>query len=400
MMLSEDRRSRAHFDIPLTLITFALAIFGVLAVSVATYTTSSSSDASLLNHIVESSYSMRQAIFLLIAPLVIGVMASLPYDFLRRRASLFYYISLFILVVVLLTNGAEGVKAWVDIIWGFTVQPTEFAKLAMILILARTLARYDRPMSNMREFWKIMMIVAWPALLTMAQGEMGTLLVMVFIFGIMLYFGNVSLKLLIGMVGVAALAVLAVYGLAVASGSDNYRLQRILSFFNPEMYAQTDAFQQTQSKMAIGSGGLNGIGMFVDGSMSQLNSVPEDWTDFIFSTIGEAFGFVGCAGVLVLYFLLISRMIYLARFTKDKYGQLVIIGVMSMFLFHVFQNIAMTIGLMPITGIPLPFLSYGGSNMVTNMAGIGMVLNVVKNRSLSHSIVTPQVGKRNYRFGR
>ncbi|MBQ8537457.1 MAG: FtsW/RodA/SpoVE family cell cycle protein, partial [Clostridia bacterium] len=253
MMLSEDRRSRAHFDIPLTLITFALAIFGVLAIAVATYTTSSSSEASLLNHIVESTYSLRQAIFLLIAPLVIGVMVSLPYDFLRRRASFFYYVSLFILVVVLVTNQAEGVKAWVDIIWGFTVQPTEFAKLAMILILAKTLARYDRPMSNMRDFWKIMLIVACPSMLNMAQGEMGTLLVMVFIFGIMLYFGNVSLKLLIGMVAFAALAVLAIYGLAVASGSDNYRLQRILSFFNPEMYAQTDAFQQTQSKMAIGS---------------------------------------------------------------------------------------------------------------------------------------------------
>lgn len=400
MMLSEDRRSRAHFDVPLTLITFALATFGVLAISVATYTTSSSSEASLLNHIVESTYSLRQGIFLLIAPLIIGVMVSLPYDFLRRRASFFYYVSLFILVVVLATNQAEGVKAWVDIIWGFTVQPTEFAKLAMILILARTLARYDRPMSNMREFWKIMMIVGWPAILTLAQGEMGTLLVMVFIFGIMLYFGNVSLKLLLGMIAFAVLGVLAIYGLAVASGSDNYRLQRILSFFNPEMYAQTDAFQQTQSKMAIGSGGLDGIGMFVDGSMSQLNSVPEDWTDFIFSTIGEAFGFVGCAGVLLLYFLLIVRMLYLARFTKDKYGQLVIIGVMSMFLFHVFQNIAMAIGLMPITGIPLPFLSYGGSNMVTNMAGIGLVLNVTKNRSLSHSVMTPQVGNRNYRFGR
>jgi len=397
MMLSEDRRSRAHFDIPLTIATFALSIFGVLAVAVATYSTSSTSDASLLNHIVESSYSMRQAIFLLISPVIIGVMVALPYDFLRRNAGLFYYISLFILFVVLLTNGAEGVKAWVDIIWGFTVQPSEFAKLAMILILAKTLARYDRPMSNMKQFWQIMMIAAWPALLIMAQGEMGTLLVIVFVFAVMLYFGNVSLKLLIGMGSFAVLGVLAIYGFAVASGSDSYRLQRILSFINPELYAGDESFQQTQSMMAIGSGGLSGIGAFIDGSMSQLNSVPEDHTDFIFSSIGEAFGFVGCIGVVGIYLFMMLRMIYLARFTKDKYGQLVIIGVMAMFLFHVFENVAMTTGLMPITGIPLPFLSYGGSNMVTNMAGIGLVLNVTKNRSLSHSVVTPQISVKNYK---
>lgn len=399
MMLSEDRRSRAHFDIPLFLITFALAVFGVLAISVATYSTSSTSDTSLLNHIVESTFSLRQSIFLLISPLVIGVMVALPYDFLRRRATLFYYASLLILMVVLVTNEAKGVKQWVDMIWGFTIQPSEFAKLAMVLVLARVLARKDRPMATLGEFWRIMLIPICPALINGATGEMGTVLVMVFIFGMMLYFANVDMKLLIGMLAFGILAILAVYGLAVASGVDDYRLNRILSFFNPELYTQKEAYQQTQSQMAIGSGGLHGIGMYVDGSMSQLNSVPEDWTDFIFSTIGEAFGFVGCVTVLVLYLLLILRMLYLARFTKDKFGQLVIIGVMSMFLFHVFQNVAMTVGLMPITGIPLPFLSYGGSNMITNMAGIGLVLNVTKNRSLSLSVITPQISGRNFRFG-
>ena len=142
--------------------------------------------------------------------------------------------------------------------------------------------------------------------------------------------------------------------------------------------------------MVIGSGGLWGIGMFVDGAMSQLNYVPADWTDFIFSTIGEAWGFVGCSLILLGYLLILLRMLYLARYTRDKFGMLVIIGVMGMLLFHVFENIGMTLGLMPITGIPLPFLSYGGSNMVTNMGGVALVLNVTKNRSLSHSVLTPQ----------
>ena len=139
----------------------------------------------------------------------------------------------------------------------------------------------------------------------------------------------------------------------------------------------------TNSKIAIGSGGLSGRGMFVQGAFSQLDYVPEDWTDFIFSTIGEAFGFVGCALVILVYLLIILRMLYLARYTMDRFGQMVIIGVMAMLLFHVFENVGMTTGLMPVTGIPLPFLSYGGSNLVTNMAGIGLVLNVIKNRSVT-----------------
>ena len=150
--------------------------------------------------------------------------------------------------------------------------------------------------------------------------------------------------------------------------------------------------------MAIGSGGATGIGMFVDGSMSQLNYVPADWTDFIYATIGEAWGFAGCLTVLVMYILILLRMLYLAWFTRDKFGRLVICGVIGMLLFHVFENIAMTLGLMPITGIPLPFLSYGGSNMVTNMGGIGLVLNVTRNRSLSDAISTPQTFYNPYRF--
>jgi rod shape determining protein RodA len=163
------------------------------------------------------------------------------------------------------------------------------------------------------------------------------------------------------------------------------------------MYSANEAYQMTQSKIAIGSGGLSGIGMFVNGSMSQLDYVPADWTDFVFSTIGEAFGFVGCGVILLLYLLIILRMLFLARFTQDKFGQLIIIGVMSMFFFHVFQNIAMTLGLMPIAGIPLPFLSYGGSNMVTSMGGVGLVLNVVRNRSLSAYINAPQLRANRYR---
>jgi rod shape determining protein RodA len=184
----------------------------------------------------------------------------------------------------------------------------------------------------------------------------------------------------------------------VATGSDDYRLARIMAFINPELSPADDAYQQLQSMMAIGSGGVHGIGMFVDGALSQLNYVPADWTDFIYSTIGEAWGFLGCGLVLILYLLIILRMLYLARFTYDKFGMLIIIGVLGMLLFHVFENIGMTLGLMPITGIPLPFLSYGGSNMTTNMGGIALVLNVTKNRSLSAAISAPQTNSTSARY--
>ncbi len=397
-MIIENRRARAHVDIPLLAMVFGLAVFGVLAVCVATYSTDASSDASLLNHIVDSSYALRQTLFLVVGIVVVTVIMSIPFDWIRRFTPLVYYAGSALLVIVLFASQASGVKAWLDILWGYTIQPSELVKLSLILMLARVLSRSERPLSTVREFTQVMMLVGIPSAIILLQGEMGSLLVILFMFAIMLYFSNVNMKLLLGLASVAVLAILAVYGLAVAIGSDNYRLARILAFFNPEMYSSSDAYQQLNSMTAIGSGGVSGIGMFVDGSWSQLNYVPADWTDFIYATIGEAWGFVGCFSILVVYLLIILRLLYLAWYTQDKYGKLIIIGVMGMLLFHVFENIGMTIGLMPITGIPLPFLSYGGSNMVTNMGGIALALNVTKNRSLSHTILTPQTSANVYRY--
>lgn len=390
-MMIENRRTRAHLDVPLILLVTGLSLFGVLAIAVATYSTDSTSSTSLLNHIVESTSAMRQCFFLLLSPVIISVLLSVPYELLRRYAPLLYLIGSLLVLFTFVTNGATGVKQWTDIIWGYTIQPSEFMKLAIILMLARSMARYDRPMSNYQQFVELMITVGIPCFIILLSGEMGTLLVIVFIFGVMLYFAGAPGKVICSLVVAAVLLVLAFYAVSVASGSDSYRLQRILAFINPADYALDDAYQQTHSKICIGSGGLTGKGIFVDGAWSQLNYVPADWTDFIFATIGEAWGFVGCVTVLLVYLTIIFRMLYLAYNTHDKFGMLVIIGVMSMMLFHVFENIGMTLGLLPITGIPLPFLSYGGSNMVTNMGGIALVLNVTKNRSLtSSSISTPQ----------
>lgn len=397
MTITENRHSRAHVDGVLIAMVFAMSLFGIIAVCVATYSPQSTSDTSFLNHIFESSFATRQCLFVLVAPLVIGVIMAFPYDVLRRRAELFYWASFILLTVTTVFNRATGVKAWLDTLWGYTIQPSEFAKLAMILILAKNLSRQDRPMSDLRSFIHVFMLVILPGLVILLQGETGSLLVIIFMFAVMMYFSNVSMKTLIILASIAILGILALYGFMIATGSTDYRLARIAGWLNPELYSSSDAYQQTMSKMTIGSGGLYGNGMFINGAISQLNYVPADWTDFIYATIGETWGFFGCVAVLIAYVLIILRMLYLAWFTRDKFGRLVIIGVMGMLLFHVLENIAMTLGLMPITGIPLPFLSYGGSNMMTNMGGVGLVLNVTRNRSLNVSVNTPQTFYNPYR---
>ena len=383
MMVNESRHSRAHFDLPLVIMVFAMAAFGVLSVSVATFSTSSSAEDTILNYIVSSHYGMRQAIFLMVSPIIIGVLTYFPYEFIRRRSMLFYYLACGLLAVTLITNQAQGVKAWTDIIWGYTIQPSEFVKLACIIVVAKYLETETNPLGTLQSWIRLGILMGIPAMLTLLQGEMGSVLVMIFVFGIMLYFGGVKLKILGSVIAVGVIAIAILYGYMVASGSDNYRLVRILSFVNPALVDESATYQVNNSKIAIGSGGVYGRGTFVQGAFSQLDYVPEDWTDFIFSTIGEAFGFIGCAAVILGYLLILLRMLHLARYTLDRFGQMVIIGVMAMMLFHVFENIGMTTGLMPVTGIPLPFLSYGGSNMVTNMAGVGLVLNATKNRSVT-----------------
>lgn len=391
MMLNESRRSRAHFDLPLALLVFGLAAFGVLCVSVATFSTSSQVEDTLLNYIVASYYGLRQAIFFFIAPIVVGVITYFPYEFIRRRSTLFYYVACGLLAVTLITNQAQGVKAWTDLIWGYTIQPSEFVKLACIIVTAKYLEGEDNPMGSMRSVGRLALLMVIPWALTLAQGEMGSVLVMIFAFGIMMYFGGIRLRILGGIIAAGVIAIALLYAYMMASGSENYRLERILSFVNPALVDESAVYQVNNSKIAIGSGGLHGRGTFVQGAFSQLDYVPEDWTDFIFATIGEAFGFIGCVIVILTYLMIILRMLYLARYTMDRFGQMIIIGVMSMLLFHVFENVGMTTGLMPVTGIPLPFLSYGGSNLVTNMAGIGLVLNVIKNRSVTMMPgITPQ----------
>lgn len=400
VMSTEDRRTRAHLDIPLILITYALALFGVYSIAIATFNPDKGTDLSVLNYILNSNSASWQAVFILASPLILGFLVAIPYELLRVQSRLVYYSIIGLLLLALASEAISGVTAWIPIGRGRTIQPAEFIKIGIIMMLARSFASTEKPFATLRNAGYNLMVFGTPVLLTLAQGEVGSVLVMCVIFYVMLYFADAEPWLLLTIMILAIFAVFGLFGYMMVSGSQSFRLQRILSFLNPEEYKNSGGYQILNSQLAIGSGGKSGIGTFVVGSLSQLNYVPEDWTDFIFSAIGEAFGFVGCLGVIIGYMLLLLRMFYLAHFTADRYGKLIIYGVMAMFFSHIIENIGMTVGLLPITGIPLPFLSYGGSNFVTNMAGIGLVLNVVRNRSSATAISMPMTLRTTKRRGR
>ena len=205
MMINESRRSRAHFDIPLTILVFGLAAFGVLSVAVATFSTNSPAEDTLLNYIVASHYGMRQAIFFIISPIVIGVITFFPYEFIRRRSTLFYYAALGLLVVALVGSTAEGVKAWISILWDYTLQPSEFVKLACIIVTAKHLETNDDPLGTFKGALRLALLMGIPWALTLGQGEMGSVLVMIFVFAVMMFFGGIRLRIIGGIIAVGSL---------------------------------------------------------------------------------------------------------------------------------------------------------------------------------------------------
>ena len=396
-MMSETRRNReGHFDWPLVVVVYALSIFGVLCITMATYVPSVSEDLPLLNKILVSRSGMWQSIFLLVSPIIIGVIVAIPTEVIRTRTRLVYFAVLGLLVVTLvLGEVSNGLKGWLRSDWlGRSIQVSEFAKLAILLALARQLSRSEKPMSKFKDFVRTMLIVGVPSLTVLAQGETGTVIVIAFMFMVMIYFAGVDMRLILVFVAIGVVGIGAIVAYGLLSETTDYRILRILAFLDPQKYSQSGGYQIIMSQRAIGAGQMTGVGTFLPGSWATLGYVPESSTDSIFTVVGECFGFVGCAGVLLAYLFIILRMIFLARFTKDKFCRLVIVGVVSMLLFHVFQNVAMSMGIMPITGIPLPFLSYGGSNFISNIAAVALVLNIGRSGN-SATVTTVPLPKMN-----
>lgn len=382
MYNTSRRRGRAHFDWQILVLVYLISLFGIYCISIAMYNPESDANLSLLGHILASRSGQMQCIWLIVSPFVLGFIMAFPPERLKALSWVAYLAILGLLIITLLLSTAvNGINSWLETGFGRSIQPCEFAKLSVLLILARELSKSDKPMGTLKDFLRVILIVGVPALVVIAQGETGSVIVIGAMFLVMTYFAKVDMRIWLGMIALLAAAITVVIGYAIISGSDDYRILRLLAFTDPSKYSESGGYQLLQAQNAIGSGQMTGIGVYRSDAMSTLGYVPESSTDFIFSVVGESFGFVGSSLLILAYLVLIIRMAVLARYTSDSYGRLLIYGVMGMLLFHVFENIGMCIGLMPITGIPLPFMSYGGSNYLTNMAGIGIVMTVVKHRS-------------------
>ncbi len=305
-----------------------------------------------------------------------AVAALVDYRSLHAYAPIVYGASVLGLVVVLSPLGStiNGAHSWIVLGAGFQVQPSEFAKVALVLGMAMLLAdRRDRDSPpRTADILAVLAIAAVPLALVMLQPDLGTALVFVFlVLGVLTIGGAPAIW-----IGGLVLAGVVVAGGAVQAGVlDDYQLDRFAAFTNPELDPRGAGYNSNQARIAIGSGGLLGKGLF-EGTQTRGRFIPEQQTDFIFTVAGEELGLLGASTVLILLGVVLWRGLRIASRSSDTFGRLVAAGVVAWFTFQSFVNIGMTLGIMPVTGLPLPFVSYGGSAMFANLLAVGLLQNV------------------------
>jgi rod shape determining protein RodA len=325
-------------------------------------------------------YVKKQLLAISLGVMAVIVLISFDYTKLIRYTNYIYGLLLVMLTVVLVIGKtSHGAQEWISI-GPFLLQPSEFGKVMMVICFASFLVSKPRELQRLRDLVPCFLYFAPPLLLVLAQPDMGTALVFVAILFGMLYLAGARPLLLLELLGGGLGLVVLVLALHFSPVHlplplKEYQLNRLIVFINPYWDPQGAGYNILQSLVAVGSGGFWGKGLY-HGSQVQLNFLPEHHTDFIFSVVGEELGFIGAAVILFLYYILISRTLKMAFESRDSFGRLLVGGIVSMWLFHILQNIGMTIGVMPITGIPCPFLSYGGSFMLTNLLAVGLILSI------------------------
>jgi len=391
----------------LVLITGAFLVIGLLAIYSATYTAQGAGGANF----------SRQLTIATLGFFVMLGMAFVPFRWLQRLTFIFYGGSLLLLVLVFFigTKG-YGAERWI-IIAGIKLQPAELAKLATVMAVAAYVADYDVNVNRFRHFAVVAVLVFLPMLLIARQPDLGTSLVFLAMFVPLLYWAGLnwfalfiivapvftlivsfnSYAFLIWMLVVSAILFLSrrkpliltgifvfhiVVGLLTPVMWNQlrpYQQKRLLTFANPESDPHGAGYQIIQSKVAIGSGGLWGKG-YLNGTQTQLKFLPAQHTDFIFSVIGEEWGFTGVLIIISLFFALLLYLLHLAVQVRSAFASLTLVGIATVLFFHIFVNIGMTVGLAPVTGLPLPFISYGGSFLVVTLLMMGMAHNFSANR--------------------
>jgi rod shape determining protein RodA len=367
----ENLRLWRSMDFVLLLVSLALSGFGILAVHVA------GTDAN------GEAYATIQAIGFVVGFLGAIPLAIIDYRVWRRFLRPIYGLAIVMLLAVTLMGATvNGSTSWLDV-GPVQVQPSEFAKPLMIVVLAGFFA--EKAVGEHEVFLKALGIIAVPGLLVLVQPDLGTATVFGAVFLIMAYVAGARLIQLLGLVLAAVVSGVLAVKLGIL---EEYQVARLTSFMNPED-AGTVGYQVAQSKMAIGSGGITGKGLDAT-TLANLGFLPEDHTDFIFSNLAERFGFVGSVALIFLFFFLIWRILHVATTSRDRFGVLIAVGIGTMFLFHVLVNVGMTMGIMPVTGIPLPFISYGRSSLVVSVMSLGLLQSIAM-RSRSEVSKQPKV---------
>ena len=322
-------------------------------------------------------YLKRHILNILIGALLAYGTTLIDYRLLRAYTPIIWLASVIGLVIVLIPgfgSKINGARAWISLPGGFQLQPAELAKIAIIVGIAMIMA--DRENANQDptdlDVLKALAISAVPVLLIVAQPDLGTVLIISAAILAMISASGAPSRWVIGLL---ILAVIGVFTAIQTGAVSQYQIARLQSFVDPSADPQATGYQLRQSRITIGSGGILGKGLF-NGPQTNGRFVPEQQTDFIFTVAGEELGFIGCSVILALYLLLFLRAFAICRRSSDLFGRLVCIGVIAWFSFQTFENIGMTMGLMPMTGVPLPFLSYGGSSMFANLIGVGLLQNV------------------------
>ena len=374
-----DKKDFRSIDWFTVLIVFALVGFGLIALSSVLATPFDGTEQGISGIIsrLNLDYVQRQAINFLVG--LAGMLVFMVLDYNIFKPLIIYaYIGIVGLLALLfligkVRGGAQGWFVFESI--QRNVQPAELSKIVVIIMLSTIASKAmdaDGRILKFRDIALCIVLTVVPFALVALQPDLGSAFVLIVILVFILFAARIKWYWMVGAAVFAGTALPLTYFFVL----EPYQQERIISFLNPEYDPLGAGYQVSQSKIVIGSGRLMGKGFFNTATLAQLKYIPERHTDFIYSGIVEGVGFVGGTILIVAFFLLALRWIYIATKARDNYGMLLAVGVTAMLIAHVFENIGMTIGLMPMTGIPLPFVSYGGSNMLTNMIGVGIVLNV------------------------
>ena len=367
-----NRQSLVHgFDPVLTAVVGLLLFIGTLLVWAATR------DWYTRNGLDGQYYLKRHIINIMIGLVLAYGTTVIDYRLLRAYTPFLWGAGVLGLAIVLIPGlGSEinGARAWIALPGGFQIQPAELAKISIIIGMSMILSErtHDSDGPTSKDVLQALVIAAIPVLLIILQPDMGTILIIA-----------AAVVTIIAVSGsparwVAGLLLIAVLGgfVAVKAGViSEYQINRLQTFVDPNADTQGAGYQLRQARITVGSGGLIGTGLF-NGPQTNGRFVPEQQTDFIFTVAGEELGFIGSGAILILYLILLMRAFSIARRTNDPFGRLVCTGVIAWFAFQIFENIGMTMGLMPMTGVPLPFISYGGSSMFATLIGVGLLQNV------------------------